>query len=141
MPAYAVDLLAQAYGDLAGRSAWRCSVRPTEVGSRRRPSPVCSRRSRRWWHGGRLRSCTTRSTATRSSTRSGFPPYHLGEPVDAAIIQADHADYRTLDPDDLPGIHALVDGRAITDPDRWTAAGVVHRTLGVGPPVRHGDDR
>ncbi len=47
--------------------------------------------------------------------RFGFTAYHLGEPVDAAILQADHPDYRTIGPADLPGVRALVDGRAVTD--------------------------
>ncbi|MDN6566614.1 MAG: nucleotide sugar dehydrogenase, partial [Actinomyces sp.] len=42
----------------------------------------------------------------------GWEPYHLGEPVDAAIIQADHAEYRELVPGDLPGVRLLFDGRA-----------------------------
>lgn len=51
----------------------------------------------------------------------GFEPYHLGEPVDAAIIQANHEEYRTLTPDQLPGIRALLDGRAFVDPSGWDA--------------------
>ena len=38
----------------------------------------------------------------------------------AAVIQADHAEYRTLSPADLPGVTVLVDGRRVTDPERWT---------------------
>src|SRR5438132_1061096 len=58
----------------------------------------------------------------------GLAPYHLGDPVDAAIVQADHAEYRTLAPDDLPGAHALLDARDVTDPARWT--GVARLLLG-----------
>jgi nucleotide sugar dehydrogenase len=47
----------------------------------------------------------------------GLPPY-AAEPVAAAIIQADHAEYRTLTPADLPGVTVLVDGRRVTDPAR-----------------------
>ena len=36
------------------------------------------------------------------------------------MIQADHAEYRTLAPADLPGVTVLVDGRRVTDPARWT---------------------
>jgi nucleotide sugar dehydrogenase len=55
----------------------------------------------------------------------GWEPYHLGEsspeggPIDAAIVQADHAEYRTLAPGDLPGVRILFDGRRITDPALW----------------------
>lgn len=51
--------------------------------------------------------------------RLGFVPYSLGEDVDIAIVQTDHADYRGLAPAQLPGIRLLVDGRAATDADRW----------------------
>ncbi|MEV4666874.1 nucleotide sugar dehydrogenase [Microbacterium sp. LWO12-1.2] len=49
----------------------------------------------------------------------GFVPYSLGEDVDIAIVQTDHAGYRELAPAQLPGIRLLVDGRAATDADRW----------------------
>ncbi|WP_281286631.1 UDP binding domain-containing protein, partial [Catellatospora sichuanensis] len=48
----------------------------------------------------------------------GLPP-HQGEAVTAAIIQADHAEYRNLGPAELPGVRVLVDGRRVTDPARW----------------------
>ena len=49
----------------------------------------------------------------------GWEPYHLGEPVDAAIVQADHKEYIELTPTDLPGIKVLFDGRRTTNPDNW----------------------
>ena len=52
-------------------------------------------------------------------TRLTFTPYHLGEPVDAAVVQADHPEYRELGARDLPGVRALVDGRDVTDAQRW----------------------
>ena len=60
----------------------------------------------------------------------GFQAYHGGEPVDAAVVQADHAEYRTLSAADLPGIRVLVDGRGLTDPALW--AGVTRHVLGRG---------
>lgn len=59
----------------------------------------------------------------------GFSPYHYGDPVDAAILQSDHSEYRDLGPEQLPGIRTLVDGRNITAPERW--AGVTRRVIGV----------
>ncbi|OKL50225.1 nucleotide sugar dehydrogenase [Boudabousia marimammalium] len=50
----------------------------------------------------------------------GWDAYHLGEPVDAAIVQADHAEYRTITPADLPGVKVLLDGRRVTNPNLWT---------------------
>lgn len=58
----------------------------------------------------------------------GLRPYTLGEPCDAAILQADHEDYAALGPRDLPGIRVLLDGRGVTSPERW--AGIVHLVLG-----------
>ena len=60
----------------------------------------------------------------------GFEPYEPGTPVDAAIIQTDHAEYRRLTPQDLPGIRILIDGRRITDEAAWT--GVRRRLIGAG---------
>jgi UDP-N-acetyl-D-glucosamine dehydrogenase len=57
-------------------------------------------------------------------------PYHLGEPCDAAITHTDHHEYGMLGPEDLPGVRAMVDGRAITDASRW--ADVPRRVLGIG---------
>ncbi|WP_159619838.1 nucleotide sugar dehydrogenase [Ruania rhizosphaerae] len=62
----------------------------------------------------------------------GFTPYHLGESVDAAIVQADHRDYANLSPQDLPGLQVIVDGRRITSSHTWS--GVQHLTVGVGAP-------
>lgn len=53
----------------------------------------------------------------------GLEPYHLGEPADAAVVQTDHAEYRRIGPEHLPGIRALLDGRAITSPARWWTVG------------------
>ena len=49
----------------------------------------------------------------------GWVAYHLGEPVDLAVIQADHREYVSLTPADLPGVRLLADGRNITDPAAW----------------------
>ena len=50
----------------------------------------------------------------------GWEPYHLGEDVDVAIVQADHPEYRDLTPDQLPGVRLLLDGRRATDPALWS---------------------
>ncbi len=61
----------------------------------------------------------------------GFEPYHLGEPADLVVVQADHAEYARLTPSDLPGVRALLDGRQVTDPAAW--ADVVR--IGIGVPT------
>jgi nucleotide sugar dehydrogenase len=60
----------------------------------------------------------------------GWEPYALGEQADLAIVQADHADYKTIRPEDLPGIRLLVDGRNTTDAAAWT--GVPRLVIGGG---------
>lgn len=59
----------------------------------------------------------------------GWEPYHLGaDACDCAIVQADHALYRTLTPADCPGIRLLLDGRRVTSPELW--AGVPRVVIG-----------
>ena len=62
--------------------------------------------------------------------RFGFTPYDIGQPVDLAIVQADHADYKTLTAADLPGIRLLVDGRNTTSADAWV--GTPRLVIGAG---------
>ncbi|MBJ7521498.1 MAG: nucleotide sugar dehydrogenase [Solirubrobacteraceae bacterium] len=61
----------------------------------------------------------------------GFEPWD-GMPVHGAVIQADHAEYARLQPEDLAGVRAIVDGRGVLDPTPFTAAGVPVRRLGGG---------
>ncbi|WP_168581948.1 nucleotide sugar dehydrogenase [Gephyromycinifex aptenodytis] len=58
----------------------------------------------------------------------GWEPYHLGDAVDVAIVQADHAEYRSLSKDDLPGVSVVVDGRDHLDQSRFD--GIAFRTVG-----------
>jgi len=118
MPEYAVSLLEDAHGTLSGATvvvlgaAYRGGVKETAF------SGVFP---------------TTTSLTGRGATvlvhdplysdaellALGLTPYQAGGTVDAAIVQADHAEYRVLVPSDLPGIRTIVDGRRVTDADRW----------------------
>lgn len=60
----------------------------------------------------------------------GWTAHRLGDEVDLAVVQTDHAAYRELAPADLPGVRLLVDGRRVTDPARW--AGVPRIVVGQG---------
>lgn len=60
--------------------------------------------------------------------RLGFIPYHFGEPLDAAVVQADHAEYRAIGPADLPGIRTFIDGRRVSSAEQWP--GVTYRVIG-----------
>ncbi len=63
--------------------------------------------------------------------RLGFDPWD-GEAVTGAIVQADHERYRSLGPDELPGIQAVLDGRGILPRAPWRAAGIPVAGLGSG---------
>ncbi len=60
----------------------------------------------------------------------GFIPFRRGTAVDGVLVQSDHREYREWGVDDVPGAGAIVDGRNITDPNRW--AGVTRIVVGVG---------
>ena len=60
----------------------------------------------------------------------GWEPFRLGRAADAAIIQADHREYASLAPQDVPGVRLLVDGRRITAAELW--AGVPRLVIGQG---------
>jgi nucleotide sugar dehydrogenase len=117
MPAYAVSLLADEYGDLAGAgvlvlgAAYRGGVKETAFSGVFPTVEALRARGAQPYVSDPMYSA--------EELRSlGLPP-HQGEPVTAAIVQADHADYRTLGAADLPGVGVLVDGRRVTDPARW----------------------
>jgi len=52
----------------------------------------------------------------------GWAPYHFGEPVHAAVVQADHPDYARIGIADLPGLVAIVDGRCVLGAEGWGEA-------------------
>jgi nucleotide sugar dehydrogenase len=49
----------------------------------------------------------------------GWDSYVLGDPVEVVVVQADHAEYRQLTPEDFPGVRVVVDGRRILDASRF----------------------
>jgi nucleotide sugar dehydrogenase len=116
MPAYAVDLLTAAVGDLTGvgvlvlGAAYRGGVK--EIAFSGVFATVDELRRR-----GAVPYVSDPMYST-AELEAHHLPAHRGEAVEAAILQADHAEYRSLTSDDLPGVKALVDGRRMTDPDR-----------------------
>ncbi|MBE7163402.1 MAG: hypothetical protein INR72_19350 [Williamsia herbipolensis] len=52
-------------------------------------------------------------------------PHVGGSSVDAAVVQADHAAYRSLGADALPGVRTVVDGRRVLDASRFDGVTVV----------------
>jgi nucleotide sugar dehydrogenase len=120
MPGYAVELLASAYGELAGAgvlvlgAAYRGGVKETAFSG---VFPVVAALRER----GAVPFVSDPLYTGEELAALGLPGY-AGERVTAVIVQADHAEYRLLGSADLPGVRVVVDGRRITDPARWTAA-------------------
>jgi nucleotide sugar dehydrogenase len=126
MPANAVDLLAAAHGDLSGvrvlvlGAAYRGGVKETAFSG---VFPTVAELLAR----GADVAVSDPLYSTAELEALGLPGWD-GEPVEAVVIQSDHAEYRTLTPADLPGVRTLVDGRRVTDPATW--AGVRRVVIG-----------
>lgn len=127
MPSYTVGLAKGAAGDLAGRrvvvlgAAYRGGVKETAF------SGVFATVDALRAEGAEVLVHDPMYTDDEI-TAFGWTPYHLGEPVDVAVVQADHAEYRDLDAGDLPGVSVVVDGRRWLDPTRFE--GTTFRTVG-----------
>jgi nucleotide sugar dehydrogenase len=127
MPNYTIGLLEGAHGDLAGArvavlgAAYRGGVKETAF------SGVFATVDELRSHGAT--ALVHDPMYTDDELRAlGFEPYHIGEKVDAAVLQADHAEYAKLGPDDLPGISTFVDGRRVSSAEGWP--GVTYRAIG-----------
>jgi nucleotide sugar dehydrogenase len=127
MPAYTIGLLEGAYGDLAGArvvvlgAAYRGGVKETAFsGVFDAVKALESRGATALVHDPLY--------TDEELQKLGFQPYHLGEPADAAVVQADHAEYRTLGQQDLPGVRVFIDGRRVSSPEAWD--GVQYRVIG-----------
>lgn len=59
----------------------------------------------------------------------GFNPYSFGDPVDVAILQADHTLYLKLTSKEFPGLKYIFDGRGILDKTKWSD--VNFHTIGI----------
>jgi nucleotide sugar dehydrogenase len=130
MPSYAVGLAAGAYGDLSGArvavlgAAYRGGVKETAF------SGVFATVEALREAGAQV---VVHDPMYSDEELAGFgwAPFHLGntaEPVNLAIVQADHAEYRSLTAADLPGVTVIVDGRAILDASEFP--GVDIRVIG-----------
>lgn len=129
MPEYVVSKLAEVLGDLRGLriavlgAAYRGGVKETAFSGVF--ATVDALR-----HRGALVLVNDPLYTDEELKDFGWVPYHFGDEVDAAIIQADHEEYAALVPADLPGVKILFDGRAITDPVAW--AGLPRLLVGKG---------
>ena len=130
MPEYAVDLLETALGSVAGERvvilgvAYRGNVKETAFSGAFGLRDALQRRN--------AEPLATDPLYDDAELRGlGFEPWDGGE-VGGAILQADHAAYTGLAPADLPGVRAVVDGRGMLDPVRFSSAGVALRRIGGG---------
>jgi nucleotide sugar dehydrogenase len=130
MPEYAIGLLEGVYGDLTGAkvavlgASYRGGVKETAFSGVF--ATVAALKAR-----GASPLVADPMFTDEELEKFGFTPYHLGEPVDAAVVQADHAEYRAIGPKDLPGVRAFIDGRRISSAERWP--GVEYRAIGKAP--------
>lgn len=129
MPSYAVGVLEGAYGSLSGArvvvfgAAYRGGVKESAFSG---VFPVVAALKEL----GAIALVHDPLFDDAELAAMGFDPYHVGNPADVAIIQADHAEYRDLRPGDIPGISAVIDGRRVADPANW--ADVTFRVIGGG---------
>ena len=127
MPKHVVDTLAKIHGDLKGArvvvlgAAYRGGVKETAF-SGVFPTVAALKQL------GANVSVHDPMYTDDELTHYGFVPYHYGETVDAAIVQADHAQYRAMTPIDLPGVKTILDGRGVTNEESWS--GVRYHVVG-----------
>lgn len=128
MPVYMVERIEQIIGDLSGRrvavlgASYRGGVKETAVSG---VFPTVEALHSR----GAVVTVHDPLFEDEELAGYGFTAHRLGDEVDVAILQADHADYLSLGPVDFPGIKLFADGRNATDPARW--AGVPRIVIGA----------
>jgi nucleotide sugar dehydrogenase len=127
MPDYTIGLLEGAFGDLAGArvvvlgAAYRGGVKETAFsGVFGAVDAITARGGKALVHDPLYND--------EELAQLGFAPYQLGEPADAAVVQANHGEYRDLGPADLPGVRVFIDGRRVSSAEQWP--GVTYRVIG-----------
>jgi nucleotide sugar dehydrogenase len=128
MPGYAADMLAGDLGGLEGRTvlllgiAYRGGVKETAF------SGAFLLRDELVRRGATVVAADPLFNAEELAEH-GFRAWE-GDPVDGAILQADHREYRALGPGDLPGARVVIDGRGSLDATPLVEAGVRVRRIG-----------
>ena len=110
MPAYVVQRLIDASGDLAGRTvavlgqAYRGGVKESEFSGAFGVVDALQREG--------ATALVHDPLYSDDEIRShGFQPYSMGDRCDSAILQADHSEYQSLSVSMLGGATVIVDGR------------------------------
>lgn len=123
MPNYAVDLLAEQLGAVQGKKvavlgiSYRGGVKETAFSG---VFPTVEDLAAR----GAVVQVADPMYTDDEVAAMGFTPYQMGDAVDAAVIQADHAQYRRITAADLPA-PVIVDGRRVLDVSGFTEATIV----------------
>lgn len=118
MPAHVVNTLGKIHGELRGErvvvlgAAYRGGVKETAFSG---VFPTVSALEQ----AGAIVSVQDPMYTDDELGHYGFKSYHFGEEVDAAIVQADHKEYRQLSESDMPGLKTILDGRGITSEENW----------------------
>ena len=110
MPSHSVDRLEAVFGSVKGKkvvvlgAAYRGGVKETAFSG---VFPTVSELQQR----GATAVVHDPMYTDDELRHEGFEPFHFGEKADAAILQADHAEYLQLSEKELPGVSVLLDGR------------------------------
>jgi nucleotide sugar dehydrogenase len=113
MPGYAVALLAKHHGPLAGQrvavlgASYRGGVKETAFSG---VFDVVEELKK----AGAVPVVNDPMYTKDELEKLGFEDYEFGQPVDAVIVQANHAEYQRVRASDLPGVRTIVDGRGVT---------------------------
>ena len=130
MPAHAIDLLERDLAPLAGKrvlvlgAAYRGGVRETAFSG---VFPLVKELEQR----GATAQVVDPLYDAEALAELGLPSWD-GAPIDGAILQADHAEYRALTPEQVPGAQAVIDGRGTLDAAALGNAGIRVRRIGGG---------
>ena len=130
MPSYVVDELAQIHGDLSGATvvvlgaSYRGGVKETAF-SGVFPTVVALQAK------GATVLVHDPMYTDEELSHYGFTAYHLGDAVDAIIVQANHGEYAHVTASDFPGVRTVIDGRRILDVSKFAPVAVHHIGVGV----------
>jgi nucleotide sugar dehydrogenase len=130
MPERGVELLVQAYGELASAvvvvlgASYRGNVKETAFSG---VFPLVAALRER----GAQPLVHDPLHSPDELEALGLKPYLKQHEVNAAVVQADHHEYRTLSAGDLPGVSVILDGRGILEPERWPGVRIISIGRGI----------
>ena len=113
MPAYAVELLREHHGDLAGQrvavlgAAYRGGVKETAFSG---VFDVVAELTR----AGAIPVVNDPLYTADELEKLGLADYEFGQQVDAVIVQANHPEYARVRAANVPGARTVIDGRDVT---------------------------